>query len=454
MPFVRVHGNQLAIVHGSRRDGKVVQEVLFTLYSKEEAREAVGQGSDGGAWHFEHMVTEQHPTIRFDWSKVREEIAAKLDHLPDTYDHQDVRLKRDFREALVAFTRQLLLADPQDLDVAAEVLNDQRAELDYVQHWLEWRLRMARERQPSEFSKDNAFLWRYQGLTRDVPHEADEEVHDLYENGKYDEAVTRARLLCEAFPNFADGFNLLGLVALERGEFETAIAQFQKTIEVGRTLFPKRIPKHHWWGDHATRPYMRGLGNLAIAFNRSGRYDEALATCDQLALCHDEIRVSAHRGPVLLNLGRYEEAAACFRMLLGLWPENGYELAFALVSMGQTGEARLPLLRAILHHPRTALRLAGKRVPRPTNRREWMDDEQARTLQLDLPRYLARESQKALAPLRRLIREPAVGAVIAEIGDLEAQESQRRGDDRTVFDRLNEIRSDGFVRSLAADLRA
>ncbi len=52
MPFVRVHGNQLALVHGSRRDGKVVQEVLFTLYSKPEAREALGQGSKGGARYF------------------------------------------------------------------------------------------------------------------------------------------------------------------------------------------------------------------------------------------------------------------------------------------------------------------------------------------------------------------------------------------------------------------
>lgn len=450
MPFVRVHGNQLALVHGSRRDGKVVQEVLFTLYSKEEAREAVGHGSEGGAWHFEHMVTEQHPTIRFDWSKVREEIAAKLDHLPDSYDHQDVRIRRDFREALVAFTRQLLLADPQDLDVAAEVLNDQRAELEYVQHWLEWRLRMARERKPSEFSKDNAFLWRYQGLTRDVPHEADEEVHDLYEKGKYDEVVPRARLLCEAFPNFADGFNVLGLVALERGEFEEAIAQFKNTIEVGRTLFPKRIPKDHWWGDHATRPYMRGLGNLVIAFNRSGRYDEALSACDQLALCHDEVRVNAHRGPVLLNLGRYEEAAACFVGLTGLWAREGYSVAFALLSQGKEAEALPFLLRGVLSHPRQAHRLAGSKLPKPRTREEWEDDRAYWDESRDLHAWFMRDSKQPIAFLHRLLHHPRVQALVREIGELEEKDHSERT--REVFVRLQTMKSREFAEKVAAEL--
>lgn len=450
MPFVRVHGNQLALVHGSRREGKVVQEVLFTLYSKAEAREAVGEGSEGGAWHFEHMVSEQHPTIRFDWPKIREELAGKLDHLPETYDHQDVRLKRDFREALVAFTRQLLLADPQDLDVAAEVLNEQRPELAALQDWLAWRLRMTKERKPSEFSKDNAFLWKYHGLTRHVPHEADEEVHDLYEEGKYDEVVPRARLLCEAFPNFADGFNLLGLVALERGEFEEAIAQFRKTIEVGRTLFPKRIPKDHWWRDHATRPYMRGLGNLVITFNRSGRYDEALAACDQLALCHDELRVNAHRGPVLLNLGRYEEAAACFATLTGLWAREGFPVAFALLSLGKEAEALPFLLQGVLSHPRQARLLVGGKVGKPRNREEWRDDRAFWDESRDLHAWFARDSKKPLAFLRQLLRHPRVQALVQEVGELEELDHRERTHE--AFVRLQALKSREFAKKVAGEV--
>jgi hypothetical protein len=51
MAYVRRRGNQLAIVQGQREPGtgKVQQHVLFALYSKAEALEAVGRGSKGGA---------------------------------------------------------------------------------------------------------------------------------------------------------------------------------------------------------------------------------------------------------------------------------------------------------------------------------------------------------------------------------------------------------------------
>lgn len=450
MPFIRVHGNQLALVHGSRRDGKVVQEVLFTLYSKAEAREALGQGNEGGAYWFERLLTDQYPKISFSWTKIREEIASKLDHLPDAYDHPEVRLKRDFREALVSFARQLLLCDPQDLDVAAEVLNEQGDALHALQDWLTWRLKMARERKPSEYTKDNPFLWKYQGLKRDVPHEADDLVHTLYEEGKYDEVIPRAKLLVEAFPNYADGFNLLGLVALEREEIDEAIGYFQKTAEVGRTLFPKRIPKDAWWSDHSTRPYMRGLGNLAIAFNRSGRFDEAFSACDTLALCHDPIRVNAHRGPVLLNLGRYEEAAECLKTLTGLWAREGFSVAFALLSQGKEKDALPFLLRAIFNHPRHARLLVGSKVPKARNRHEWEDDRAFWAESRDLHAWLSRDSRKPMAYVRQVVRHPRVQELVQEIDALDEQDRRERTHE--VFVRLQAIKSVDFAEKVAREV--
>jgi len=61
-----------------------------------------------------------HPTLKFDWPLLRSQIAAHMDALPDEYDQVEVRLRRDFRGALVAFTRQLLLADPQEPARSAE----------------------------------------------------------------------------------------------------------------------------------------------------------------------------------------------------------------------------------------------------------------------------------------------------------------------------------------------
>jgi hypothetical protein len=53
-------------------------------------------------------------------------------------------------------------------------------------------------------------------------------------------------------------------------------------MEVGRKLFPARIGKKRYRSDHSTRPDMRGLRNLALTLNQTGRFDEALALCDRL----------------------------------------------------------------------------------------------------------------------------------------------------------------------------
>lgn len=453
MPFIRVQGHQLALVHGSRREGKVVQEVLFTLYSKAEAREALGLGSEGGAAYFERVVAEKFPKITFNWDKVRAQIAEHEDHLPEIYDHGDVRLRRDFREALAAFTRQLLLADPQSLDVAANLLNEHRAELGYLQHWLGWRRDVAAQRTPSKWSRDNPFLWKYTAFAHEVPHEPDGEVHDLFEKGDYDAVVPRAQLLVEAFPNYADGFNLLGLVALERNRLPEAIGHFERTVEVGRTLFPKRVAKDSWWGDISTRPYMRGLGNLALALSRAGRFEDALAACDELDRCAQPLTVPAHRAAIFLNLGRHEESAACSRRLFGVSPSSGFALGFALDALGRSAEARAFLLHAVLNHPRAARRLVGLTVKKPVSRREWEDDRLGANLSRDLHPWLARLGRKGLDPLRHLLRHPRVDALVAEVGTLEASEAERKsGDDRTAFDRLLEVRSAALAEQVARDI--
>lgn len=455
MPFIRLHGHQLALVHGSRRDGKVVQEVLFTLYSKAEALEALGRGSEGGAAYFERVVQEQFPKITFNWAKVREQISEHLDHLPETYEGAEVRLRGEFRDALLAFTRQILRADPQSLDVAANLLNEHRAELEYVQHWLKWRLDMAAQRKPSEWSHDNRFLWKYTAFANEVPHEPDGQVHDLFEKGDYDAVVPRARLLVEAFPNYADGFNLLGLVALDQGRLPEAIAQFEKTVEVGRTLFPKRVAKDSWWGDLSTRPYMRGLGNLALALNRAGRFDEALAVCERLDACNRPDTVAARRVFIFLNVGRYDEASACSRGRIGYSTEAAFDLAFALNGLGRAGDALPFLVRAVLNHPRAARRLVGVSVKKPVSRREWEDDRLGESLPRDLHAWLAREGRKALDPLRQLLRKPKVEALVTEIAALEAKEAERRGgDDHAAFQRLLEVRSEEFAEKMASEMGA
>ena len=437
MPFIRPHGQQLALVHGSRREGKVVQEVLFTLYSKAEAMGAIGPD----AWHFEQMVKGLHPAQQFNWPHIREQISAQLGTLPDTYDHVDARLRKDFRSALVGFARQLLLADPEWLDVAGEVIAEHEPEFDYLTRWMAWRLQTAKARRDSQFTHDNAFLWRYTSRSSEVPVGAEEEIDGLYERREFDALVPRAKLLVEAFPNYADGFNVLGLVALDQDRLEDAIRYFEQTAEVGRAALPKRVRKDAWWTDHDTRPHMRGLANLARALNRASKFDESLAVSDRLAECGRHDVLDDARPAALLNMARYADAEVLTRVHPGI--ADGYQLAFALLVQHLGSEAWPVLVRAVLYTPRIGQHLLGARVGPPSSRTEWQADVTAGHLRKDLHVFLPRHRRSINEALKAAVKHPKMAPVIAELHALEGR--SRVGDDRSAFERLMELRSPEFA---------
>ena len=128
MPYVRLRGNQVLIVHGEReksqRTGRVEQRTLFTLYSQAEAREAVG----GGAGRFEHLIESAHPDLRFDWKQIRREITRLVPNLPETYDYDEARQRGRFRQALCDFARELMLTDAQRLVSSARLVEESRTD--------------------------------------------------------------------------------------------------------------------------------------------------------------------------------------------------------------------------------------------------------------------------------------------------------------------------------------
>ena len=111
----------MAIVHGEREPntGAVQQRILFTLYSKPEALEALGRGTKGGGAGFRRLLEEQYPDLEFNWKKIRRGIEEHVGVLPDQYEYRSQRLRARFRDDLCAFARQLIVADPQDLQSPA-----------------------------------------------------------------------------------------------------------------------------------------------------------------------------------------------------------------------------------------------------------------------------------------------------------------------------------------------
>jgi len=452
MAYVRQRGNQLAIVHGFRdpETRKVEQQILFTLYSKGEALEALGRRPGSRAERFQMLLEQRYPHIRFDWASIRRGIEERMDQLPDLYEYQATRLLGRFRQDLCGFARQLVLADPQALISASQLIKEQRFELEYLADLITWRLERC-EQESSEWNADNPFYWRFALRGSEVPPEVEEQAAGFYERGEHDRAAAIFGLLVDCFDGYAEGYNYLGLIALDRERLEEAIGHFEKTIEVGRRLFPKRIAKKWYWKETSTRPYMRGLRNLALVLNQAGRYGEALVICERLEHeCGDDAVAAAHRASSYLNTGRWQLAADAARRLGGIDPSESLVEAFARFELGDRQEASALFLHGALASPCAARMLLGKKTGRPEGYDAVRDHNRGVGLKRALGGYLSQHGSAARRFFRRLLEHPRVVASLEEKEAVMARRREQRGsDDRDAFLRMQEMEAPEFARSEA-----
>lgn len=454
MPYVRVRGNQLAIVHGVREPGtgKVQQQILFTIYSKPEALAISGNGTDGSR-RFRAFWAHKYPDIKLDWKKISRAIADNTSVLPDHYDYGPERLRQRFHADLCTFARQLMLTDPQDLATSAKVLQDHRRELEFLADLITWRLKLC-DREQSEWTADDEFCWKFalRGWGRNVPPELEEQAAELYNRHDYDQAAAIFQLLIDCFDGYADGYNYLGLIALGRNDPRAAITHFEKTIELGRKLFPAKIAKKHYWSDHHTRPYMRGLRNLTLALIEDRRFDDALRTCDRLEQeCGDLEHAVWHRATIGLNTRDWAAVSPC-EGYLEVDPSSGFLVAFAEYERGRLDRALTPFLRAALSAPRAARMLADKtmelRSPVPYD--EARDHNSGVSLSRALHVFRTKQSRRSKQFFRAVVRDPRVASLLDEVIALRGVRNNERG--REAFDRLHELQSSRFAATLASEL--
>lgn len=451
MAYIRRKGNQLALVHGARdaKTGKVEQRVLFTLYSKAEALEAIGRGSggEGGGHRFRSLLEREYPSIRLNWNKIQQGIADNLGHLPDLYQYRHSRYPGQFREDLVSFTRQLILTDPCHLESSAKAIADNRHELEYLCGLIRWRLDHC-DQKKSEWNVDNPFFWHFALRGREVPPDIEEEAAALFKNQEYEQAEAIFRMLIDAFDDYAEGHNYLGLIALEQERIDEAIIHFHKTVEVGRRLFPKRLARKHYWVDLATRPYIRGLRNLLLSLNRSGKYVEALEICEKLEReCGDTNIAAWYRATIHLNTGCWESALENADGLIDrIFPDAGFLTGFALIEMGEMRRAVTFFLHGILHHPRAACMLARIDTGEPVHFDQVKDHNAGVGLLNNLHGYLSNQSPAARSFYEQLLAHPIVSSLIEDMEAVIAQRYEKDNSEwRDIFDRMSEMRSADFI---------
>ena len=453
MAYVRRKGNQLAIVHGERNPGtgKVEQRVLFTLYSKAEALEAIGRSSNGnrGVYSFQSLLEDEYPGIRLDWDKIRQGIEGNISHLPDLYQYRPARLIDQFRKDLAGFARQLILADPQELESSATLIATHRYELEFLNELIRWRLDNS-DQKKSDWNRDNPFYWRFALRGREVPPEAEERAASYYYRGELHKAEAVFRMLIDCFKSYADGHNYLGLIALDRNRLPDAVDHFRTAMEVGRRLFPKRLAKKYYWQQHATRPYMRSLRNLALTLNRAGQYVEALDACEKLEHeCGDDSMAAGYRAALYLNTGRWEMSlASSERVAHGINPEAGFIGGLAAAELKKPERAVALLLSAALHKPRTARLLAGIHAGDSVDYHRAEDHNTGIHLLQDLHEYLGSDRSVGKYLYLKFMEQPLVLSLLNEMDTVgERWHDLQHGGRREDFDRMHEMRSDHFIQA-------
>ncbi|MFC1611158.1 tetratricopeptide repeat protein [Myxococcota bacterium] len=284
-----------------------------------------------------------------------------------------------------------------------------------------------------------------------VPPEAEEQAAHYYEQGDYERARVVFKMLIECFDDYAEGYNYLGLIAYEERGLEEALAYFEKTVELGRRLFPKRIAKSRYWSDHETRPYMRGLRNSVLALNELSRFDEALTLCDRLENeCGDDLTAAAFRGSIYLNTGRWQLAADAATRLHKVWASEGFIAGFALFELGEHQDAAGMFLLAALNYPRAAKMLLGMRTRQPKSYDEARDHNAGASDLRGLHRFLKQQSRRSKKFFRDFVRHPRTDALLTEVMEVVVRwHAQHPTGEREAFDRMQLMHTPEFARNEA-----
>jgi tetratricopeptide (TPR) repeat protein len=452
MAYVRKRGNQLALVHGERdtETGKVCQRVLFTFYSKKEAVAALDNAQ---GQLLQDLLELEYPEIRFPWKRIWWELARNIDVLPEEYEYREAEMVKRFRADLCAFTRQLVLNEPQWLFSSAELLRQHRYELEYLMELIRWRLKLC-DTKPDEWNRDNEFYWRWRLRGKEVPVDTEEEISGLYDQGDLNRTEAILRLLAESFESDAESHNYLGLIALDRGNLDEAERHFTKMMELSRKRLPRRLTKSFFKNNHRGKPYRRGLSNLMITLNRLGRYDEALRLADQLeGVCGDREGAECYRADIHLNRGAWEEAVRAARYVRKLWPEMSFVAAMGAFEMGRMEESVADFLHGACNHPGAAPLITGRRPKAPKNNDEARDRQVGAVFLQNLAGYQARNGPRARRFFGALTANPEFGALMDEIEETRRRrDEERKTNARIAWDLLERMESPKFAVERAAEI--
>lgn len=124
----------------------------------------------------------------------------------------------------------------------------------------------------------------------------------LYKESKYDEAFDLVSIITKKFPNYGQGFNILGLILSSQGRKNEAISAFRMFINIE----PNNDIAYF---------------NLALSLKDINNFDEAIKNYKEAILINpNNIDTFLNLGLLLLEVGNLKESAHCFNIAISLEP--------------------------------------------------------------------------------------------------------------------------------------
>ena len=126
----------------------------------------------------------------------------------------------------------------------------------------------------------------------------------LYDRGKYDEAIVAYDRAIVLNPQLAAVWNNKGYVLTDQGKYDDATLNFDRAIALDPQLAPA------WVGQGAT-------------LYHQGKYKEAIQACDKaIQLDPNNAIAWSNKGFSLYELGKYNDAITCFNEAISLKPDK------------------------------------------------------------------------------------------------------------------------------------
>jgi type IV pilus biogenesis/stability protein PilW len=161
-----------------------------------------------------------------------------------------------------------------------------------------------------------------------------------YNEGKYQQAYIEFQRALEINPKDKEALNLIGILQLMQFEdFEKAIEYFKRALKIDKD-------------------YSQARNNLGLAYERTGRIDEAIASFNEAIanpLYPNPEYAYNNLGRIYYRSGQYDKAIDSYTAALRRvndYTRSFYGLALCYNAKGYYGDASTALMRAIELDPR------------------------------------------------------------------------------------------------------